>query len=237
MAINKEKLVLQGLRGLLNGTARMTRRGAGRIGYWLLSNPRRLADDHNEDAFMKEAECESVDLLGNTIHTYHWPGDGPSVLLLHGWESSTARWHALIPGLRQSGYDVYAIDAPAHGRSSGRHFNVLFYCDTLRAYFERRGAVQDVWIGHSAGGMACIYYASQERFEHRPKDMICMAVPGELEDFINKFCDFVGVSERVKYGIEQRFMRKFAEAVFGHQFQRVRQRPAGAGATYSRRGG
>ncbi|MEM1358054.1 MAG: alpha/beta hydrolase, partial [Bacteroidota bacterium] len=92
MAIDKEKLMIGGLRRLLNGTARMTRRGAGRIGYYLLTNPRRLDEEPEQEVFLASAEQETLQLGGLDIHTYHWPGKGPSVLLLHGWESSTARW-------------------------------------------------------------------------------------------------------------------------------------------------
>lgn len=199
--------MIGGLRRLLNGTARMTRRGAGRIGYYLLTKPRRLADDPGTDAFIAEAVAETLQLMGMDIQTYHWKGSGPTVLLLHGWESSTARWHGLFPALKERDFDIYAIDAPAHGKSGGKRFNVFLYCQVLQAYFEKRGSCQDYWIGHSGGGMASIYYASHEEFTFRPQEIVSMAVPGELENFIDKFCDFVGANQRVKYGIEHRFTR------------------------------
>lgn len=217
--------MLGGLRRLLNGTARMTRRGAGRIGYYLLTKPRRLADDPGTDVFLRDAKKETLHLREMDIQTYHWKGSGPSVLLLHGWESSTARWHALFPILRENNYDIYAIDAPAHGKSSGSRFNIFMYCQILQAYFEHRGGTQDIWIGHSGGGMASIYYTSRTEFTYRPKEMVCMAVPGELENFIDKFCSFVGANERVKYGIEQRFLRnldaRFADINFKEFVKKV----------------
>ena len=147
------------------------------------------------------------------------------MLLLHGWESSTARWHKLFPQLRENGYDIYALDAPAHGRSGGKRFNIFAYCQVIQAYFEHRGQAQDIWIGHSGGGMASIYFCSQAQFTFRPKDLVCMAVPGELVNFIDKFCSFLGANERVKYGIEQSFMRKmqtrFADVNFKEFVKRI----------------
>ena len=205
MAVNKEKLMMGGLRRLLNGTARVYRRGAGRIGYYLLTSPRRLADDPGTDDFLAEAEQTSFDFEGDAIQCYHWPGDGPSVLLLHGWESSTARWFALFEPLQKAGYNIYALDAPAHGQSSGRKFNVFFYCQILDAYFQKMGFAQDYWIGHSGGGMAAIYYCTRPENTFRPRRIVSMAVPGKLENFIDKFCELVGANDRVKYGIGQRF--------------------------------
>lgn len=208
MALDKEKLMIGGLRRLLNGTARITRRGAGRIGYHLLTNPRRLEEEPKNLVFLESAEQTNLELLGQTIHTYHWPGNGPSVLLLHGWESSTARWFALFEPLRKAGYDIHAIDAPAHGQSSGKKFNVFYYCQIIDAYFNKTGFVQDYWVGHSGGGMAAIYYCSTKDYAHRPKQIVSMAVPGELENFIDKFCELVGANDRVKYGIGKRVHKK-----------------------------
>lgn len=219
MAIDKEKLMISGLRRLLNGTARITRRGAGRIGYHLLTNPRRLDEEPENLVFLESAEQETLQLLGHKIHTYHWPGDGPSVLLLHGWESSTARWFALFEPLRKAGFNIYAIDAPAHGQSDGKKFNVFFYCQILDAYFNEVGFAQDYWIGHSGGGMAAIYYCTRPEYKFRPQRIVSMAVPGELENFIDKFCEIIGVNERVKYGIGKRVHKNLNRTVSDISFR------------------
>lgn len=218
MAVNKEKLMLGGLRRLLNGTARVYRRGAGKIGYYLLTTPRRLADDPGTDEFLAEAERSTFVHEEYNIQSFHWPGDGPSVLLLHGWESSTARWFAMYEPLKKAGFDIYAIDAPAHGRSEGKKFNVFMYCQVLDTYFNNLGFAPDFWVGHSGGGMAAIYYACKPEFTFSPKRIVSMAVPGELENFIDKFCELVGANDRVKYGIEHHFHRhldyRFADINF-----------------------
>lgn len=219
MALDKEKLLIVGLRRLLNGTARITRRGAGRIGYHLLTSPRRLEEEPDNLVFLRSAEQDTLKLLGQNIRTYHWPGSGPSVLLLHGWESSTARWFALFDPLRAAGYDIYALDAPAHGQSSGKKFNIFYYCQIIDAYFRRTGFVQDYWIGHSGGGMAAIYYCSTEDYTHRPRRIVGMAVPGELEYFIDKFCDLIGANARVKYGIEKRVQKNLNRTVADISFR------------------
>ncbi|MBC6994375.1 alpha/beta hydrolase [Neolewinella lacunae] len=226
MATTKEKLMLSGLRRLLNGTARMTRRGAGRIGYYLLTNPRRLNEDPANEVFLQSAQQSIVKLHDTDICTYHWPGPGPSVLLLHGWESSTARWFALFKPLQDAGFNIYAFDAPAHGRSGGKQFNVFFYCQVLDAYCQHLGFAPDYWVGHSGGGMAAIYYNCTPEFTYSPKQIVSMAVPGELENFIDKFCEIVGANERVKYGIEYRFQRKldrrFADVSFIEYVKNIR---------------
>jgi len=225
MAVNKEKLMIVGLRRLLNGTARVYRRGAGKIAYHLLTTPRRLGDDPGTDVFLKEAEIFTFRHGEHDVQSYHWPGDGPSVLLLHGWESSTARWFEMFGPLQKAGFDIYAIDAPAHGRSGGKKFNVFMYCQVLDNYFKQHDFAPDYWIGHSGGGMAAIYYACKPEFSYTPKRIISMAVPGQLENFIDKFCEMVGANDRVKYGIEHHFHRhldhRFADIDFTEFVKKV----------------
>jgi hypothetical protein len=52
-------------------------------------------------------------------------GDGPPVLLAHGWESRRSHWSAIVPILAESGYRVIAMDAPAHGDSPGDQVSVV----------------------------------------------------------------------------------------------------------------
>lgn len=186
----------------------MSRRQAGKLGYYLLSKPRRAADEPLSTAFMHDAERYTIDAGGTKLQCFHWAGSGPSVLLLHGWESNSGRWYAFFEPLRQAGYSIYAFDAPAHGRSGGSRFNALIYAEALRAYLEYHDTAMQYWIGHSAGGMAAIWYLTEMSPQYEPDQLVGMAVPGELEHFIDKFCAVIGVHEKVKLGIDDQFRRK-----------------------------
>ncbi len=208
MAGRKEKFVIGSIRRLLNGTARMSRRQAGALGYYLLSKPRRAADEPLSTAFMEQAQRYTIDAAGTKVQCFHWPGKGPSVLLLHGWESHTGRWFAFFEPLRAAGYSIYAFDAPAHGKSGGSRFSALIYAEALADYLGYHEFAPDYWIAHSAGGMAAILYLTEMEARYVPSQLVSMAVPGELEHFIDKFCDFLGVHEKVKKGIDDQFRRK-----------------------------
>ncbi|NJB87315.1 pimeloyl-ACP methyl ester carboxylesterase [Lewinella marina] len=208
MAGRREKFVISSIRRLLNGTARMSRRQAGAIGYYLLSKPRRAADEPLSTAFMQQAKKYTVDAQGNTLQCFHWPGKGPSVLLLHGWESHTGRWFEFFEPLRKADYSIYAFDAPAHGKSRGRRFSALIYAEALATYLEHHDFAPEYWIAHSAGGMAAILYLAEMENKYEPRQLVSLAVPGELEHFIDKFCSFVGVHDKVKQGIDYQFRRK-----------------------------
>jgi haloacetate dehalogenase len=44
-------------------------------------------------------------------------GEGPVVLLLHGWPQTLATWHRIAPALVAAGYRVVAPDLPGYGQS------------------------------------------------------------------------------------------------------------------------
>ncbi|MFZ6004314.1 MAG: alpha/beta fold hydrolase [Actinomycetota bacterium] len=46
-------------------------------------------------------------------------GDGPAVLLVHGWQDDSSLWSPLIDELARRGRSLVAFDLPAHGVSGG----------------------------------------------------------------------------------------------------------------------
>ena len=58
-----------------------------------------------------------VDVAGTRIHCVE-AGDGPLVLLVHGFPESWYSWRHQIPALADAGYRAVAIDVRGYGRSS-----------------------------------------------------------------------------------------------------------------------
>ncbi|MEO1287984.1 MAG: alpha/beta fold hydrolase, partial [Chloroflexota bacterium] len=88
-----------------------------------------------------------------TLVGYEWHGSGQRILLVHGWESSAARFKKLLKLLIEQDYHVFAMDAPAHGFSTGLQTNPLDYADALHTFIRTIGDV-DIILAHSLGGAA-----------------------------------------------------------------------------------
>lgn len=208
MARTREELILSAIRRLLNGTSLLSPRQAGKLGYRLLSRPRRLPLEPVHQAFLDQAEQSKKTLAGIATQTYCWPNEGPGVLLLHGWESHTGRWQEFYNALNAAGFTIYAFDAPAHGQSGGDNFTVVEYAAVLKDFLEQLEKPPIYWIGHSAGGMAILYYLSEMQHHIRPERIVAMGVPGELTDFLAKFQQVLQVKSRVVNHIEVEFIRR-----------------------------
>jgi pimeloyl-ACP methyl ester carboxylesterase len=86
-------------------------------------------------------------------------GDGPAVLLVHGWRDSARLWDPLIAELRARGRAVVAFDLPAHGFSEGDRCMVAEVTDAVLAVAAALGPI-DAAVAHSfASSGTCLAVA------------------------------------------------------------------------------
>ncbi len=84
------------------------------------------------------------------VQAYAW-GEGPTVLFVHGWESSAARYAHFVEPMLAAGFRVVLLDGHAHGNSTGKQTNYWLYGDSIRATIRQVGPVYAL-VGHSFGG-------------------------------------------------------------------------------------
>ncbi len=82
-------------------------------------------------------------------------GEGPTVLLAHGWSSRGTHWGAYVDALTAAGCRALAVDAPGHGASPGDRCHVLEYAARLGAVAGQVGPIAGV-LGHSFGAGALV---------------------------------------------------------------------------------
>jgi pimeloyl-ACP methyl ester carboxylesterase len=89
-----------------------------------------------------------------TVACYEWLGDGPTILLAHGWGGCAAQFAAWIKFLNAAGYRILSYDAPAHGDSEGSLASAPANAGTLKALAE--WSTEPIYgiIGHSLGAIA-----------------------------------------------------------------------------------
>ncbi len=85
--------------------------------------------------------------------------DRPTLVLLHGLLGSSVNWHGIARRL-EARWHLLVPDLRNHGRSP--HDPAMGYPEMaadLRAFIERQGLEDAVWIGHSMGGKAAMWLA------------------------------------------------------------------------------
>jgi pimeloyl-ACP methyl ester carboxylesterase len=86
-------------------------------------------------------------------------GEGPAVILLHGWGGSAAHFSHLLQPLAEAGFQALAFDAPGHGESRVRLGSLPQFARAAAALTKAFSA--RTLIGHSLGAGALLWANSQ----------------------------------------------------------------------------
>jgi len=124
---------------------------ASQLAYEFFSEPRKgKLSQGNLPGILQETQTETFQHGENHFQVYTWKGNETTILLVHGWESNASRWENFIPYLKESGSTIIAIDAPAHGLSSGKEFSIPKYAEFIHVAVEK--FKPQYHIGNSKGG-------------------------------------------------------------------------------------
>ena len=99
----------------------------------------------------------------NSTIYYTDNGEGPAVVLLHGFLETSAMWVDFIPELSKNNR-VICIDLLGHGQTDciGYVHTMEAMADALRAVLYELNIVKAKIIGHSMGGYVALALAEQE---------------------------------------------------------------------------
>lgn len=173
---------------------------------YLFTTPRGGRINEAQFDFLQTAYQEELKYENDPIMTYRWLGTKQTVLLTHGWESNSARWKPLILELKKKGFNVIALDAPAHGKSGGRAFNAILYAEFINVVAKRFSP--DIIIGHSVGGMASAFFQHKYQVD-KVKKIILLGAPSEFQDVMKRYTDMLGYNHRIISQIEHTIIERF----------------------------
>lgn len=128
----------------------------------------------------------------------HAGGNGPAIVLLHGYGSDRQSWLATTPALQEIA-SVWLVDLPAHGRSSAEHGDgsIAAIARYVQAAIDSHCLENYHLAGHSLGGRLAIELAGQA--PHRVQSLVLLAPAGLGTainvDFLNRFSDAESVTE------------------------------------------
>lgn len=121
-------------------------------------------------------------------------GQGPTVLLMHGWEGRPTQFAKIIETLVDAGYTAVALDGPAHGRSPGDEAHVGLFA---RAVLEAAAELPPLKavIGHSMGA-ASVLLAMQLGL--RAEAVVSIAAPARLLGVLRGFARHLNLPPRAR---------------------------------------
>ncbi|MEZ4857130.1 MAG: alpha/beta hydrolase [Gelidibacter sp.] len=175
---------------------------------YLFTKPRKGQINELQSDFLGTAYQEELKFEKYPIMTYRWLGEGKTILLVHGWESNSARWKLLISKLKKKKYHIIALDAPAHGNSGSKTFNVLLYSEFINVVVKRFNP--EIIIGHSVGGMASVFFQHKYKIETIQK-IILLGTPSEFTDVFKRYTDMLGYNQRMILQLNTTIIERFGD--------------------------
>jgi pimeloyl-ACP methyl ester carboxylesterase len=189
-----------------NTLALLSKEKAAKKAFTLFCSPRKGAILEHQKSFLEEAKKDFVTIENLKLQTYIWQGSKETVLLLHGWESNAYRWKNLIGFLKKEDFNIIAIDAPAHGNSSGKLLNLPIYtaCSQKLIELYRPNFI----IGHSMGGMTGMYNQYKNPNNSIEK-IVSLGSPSELSEIIDYYQHLLKFNDIVKQSLDHYFKAQF----------------------------
>lgn len=190
----------------INFTSVFSSKYAAQIAITLFSSPFKGKTKPHEAKYLSKAIQKPLTYKDLTIQTYHWQGHKDTVLLAHGWESNSYRWKDLISILKQANYNIVALDAPAHGSSSGKLFNAIIYSECINAVAKKFKAT--IIIGHSFGGMAAVFSQYNRPQKHLNK-MVLLGAPSNFTGIFSRYSKLMSYNSRVNNAMNLHILKYF----------------------------
>ena len=115
---------------------------------------------------------------GIRLHV-HDVGDGPPVVLAHGFPELAYSWRHQIPALAEAGYRVLAPDQRGYGRSDRppdvEDYDIVALTDDLIGLLDAIDAPSAVFVGHDWG--ALVVWDLAQRAPERVAGVVGLSVP------------------------------------------------------------
>jgi len=146
---------------------------------------------------------QTLDHDGRALACWSW-GEGPTIVLLHGWGGSARQFSAFVAPLVEAGFRVVAYDAPAHGASEGRQTDFFDYVAALHRVAETFGPLHGV-VAHSFGAPTSTWAVSHGLALNK---LVLIAPPVNMAAFATFVSRFLGFPSRVRDHMARRFETK-----------------------------
>ena len=117
-----------------------------------------------------------------------------TVLLIHGWESHAGHMSVLADALTAKGFNVVALDAPAHGDAEGSATNAIQFAAALLAASQKLGPFCAL-VGHSMGGGAAFIALADGLPVEK---VVTIASPFLFSDVLHRFAQHIGLPPKAE---------------------------------------
>jgi pimeloyl-ACP methyl ester carboxylesterase len=198
------RALFRALRGGFPSLGRLSPRLSAFLAEILFRTPPRSPRLKREEGVLFAGRFSKTPCRSRSLPTWTW-GEGPPVLLVHGWGGHAGRLTPFVEPLTDAGFSVVAFDAPGHGSAAGRRSSLPEMVEAIQAVVEAAGPFHAV-IGHSLGATACALAIKSGLPVSR---VVLLAPAAELEKYSGRFARILHIPPLVRDSMKKRLERRY----------------------------
>ena len=196
---NRLPLKLRLLKAAIAGASIIAPQAVAQYGFNLFITPKRRPISEKQRRFLETGEQFTIPYQSQQLVAYRW-GQGPIVLLVHGWQANAATMQYFVNPLVEAGYQVVAMDGPAHGASPGTQLHLLQYGDAVLSAINALGGVHAI-IAHSVGG-ASVATMLGTHLHFRIDKVVLVGAVDKLTSMLDRYAEGFGLSAGVRHAMD-----------------------------------
>ena len=201
-------VAIQLLRLGIDGLSAISPRLAGRWVYHLWFTTHRFAEPKRETHWREQAQQFNLPHKYGPLAMYSW-GEGPPVLLVHGWNGRGTQMGGFAVSLAKAGYRAIAFDAPGHGRTPGNNSTIFRIIDAVNVIADEFGPLKGI-VAHSFGAMVI---ARALRTQVIAERVVCINPAAQLDFLIDSFCSTLAIPPRTRAAFLQRLEKHYGSDI------------------------
>lgn len=178
--------------------------------YRAFFSPGKYEVKSTDQAILERGNKTRIPSEGGELAVTTW-GDGPAVLLMHGWGGARAQMTGFVDPLLSAGYRVVAYDQPAHGESDGKWTNLLEIAPTMDLITQQEGNFHAI-IAHSFGTLISSYALVNRSFPP-PARLVYFGSFNRLMDSLPRFQVLAQLPEEIIDGLRAMIYDNFGQDV------------------------
>ena len=203
---------------------------AAKWGKRLFFSPFKHQRPHRETLLIQDAArqnvtlpaCYDTSITNPYFVMYSW-GQGPAILLVHGWGGRGSQVAAFAQPLVEAGYRVVTFDGLAHGDSPGKQTTLIDFFQIIKILDSSEGPFEAM-IGHSFGGVAAALAMTEGV---NTKKLVTIGSPASMTCIFEEFGKQINASgktiEKVAQTIEALAQRPVDNFSLANLVTKIRQ--------------
>ncbi|WP_169567491.1 alpha/beta hydrolase [Sneathiella limimaris] len=191
----------------------------------IFETPQRHSIPQKEQQWLKSAKQDWFDHEGHRAAVYTFGQGHKKALLVHGLSGRAGQLSAFADPLLEEGYQVIALDLPAHGNAPGKRISMPAIARLLAAFQKSYGDI-DTLIAHSNGAAATTLALS---FGMQIEKVIYLAPPEDLKGYLYRLSKLIGFNAKVTRHAEAQLATRYGlpfDAVRGSTLSKNYKLPA-----------